>query len=81
LAEGEVVAFAPGGDGAHQLINATEQPVRYLMASSGADADVVTYPDSGKIGARGGGFGVPGAVTYVLPTAAAVGYFDGEPDE
>jgi hypothetical protein len=55
--------------------------VRYLMASSGADADVVTYPDSGKIGARGGGFGVPGAVTYVLPTAAAVGYFDGEPDE
>jgi uncharacterized cupin superfamily protein len=81
LAEGEVVAFPPGGDGAHQLINRTQQPVRYLMASSGADADVVTYPDSGKIGARGGGFGVPGAVTYVLPTAAAVGYFDGEPDE
>ena len=81
LAEGEVVAFAPGGDGAHQLINRTQQPVRYLMASSGADADVVSYPDSGKIGARGGGFGEPGAVSHVFPATAAVGYFDGEPDE
>jgi uncharacterized cupin superfamily protein len=81
LGEGEVVAFAAGSEGAHQLINATDQPVRYLIASSGADADVVIYPDSGKVGARGGGFGAPGAVSYVLPTAAAVDYFDGEGGE
>jgi hypothetical protein len=51
-----------------------------IVLSSGADADVVIYPDSGKVGARGGGFGAPGALSYVLPTAAAVGYFDGEGD-
>jgi len=78
LAPGEVVAFAPGRDGAHQLINNTGEPVRYLMAASSADADLVEYPDSGKIVARGGSFGGPDAVSYTLSGAEQVDYFDGE---
>jgi uncharacterized cupin superfamily protein len=78
LAEGEVVAFPPGRAGAHQLINRTQEPVRFLMLSSKALADVVEYPDSGKIGARGGDFGGPDAVRYVLPMEPQLDYFEGE---
>jgi uncharacterized cupin superfamily protein len=78
LAEGEVVAFLPGRGGAHQLINATDEPVRYLMVSTSAGADVIEYPDSGKIAAQGGAWGEPEAVSYLLSTAQQVGYFDGE---
>ncbi len=78
LEPGEVVAFPIGRDGAHQLINNTDAPVRYLMASSSAPADLIEYPDSGKIGARGGGFGAVGAVAYTLSSAGQLGYFDGE---
>jgi uncharacterized cupin superfamily protein len=81
LAAGEVVAFPPGRDSAHQLINNTQEPVRYLMVSSHADADFVEYPDSGKLGARAGAFGTPGAVTHILSTAEQLGYFDGEGGE
>jgi uncharacterized cupin superfamily protein len=79
LIEGEVVAFLPGRDGAHQLINATDEPVRYLMVSTSAGADVIEYPDSGKIAAQGGEWGAPEAVAYLLSTDRQVGYFDGEP--
>ena len=79
LAPGEVVAFPPGRDGAHQLINAGAEPVRYLMASSTALADVIEYPDSGKVAAQGGEWGTPAAVSHLLSTAEQLGYFDGEP--
>jgi uncharacterized cupin superfamily protein len=52
LAEGDVVCFARGKDGAHQLINRTEAPIRVLMLSSMILPEIVEYPDSGKIGAR-----------------------------
>ena len=81
LAEGEVVAFAPGRDGAHQLINDSDAVVRYVVVSTTASADLVEYPDSNKIAAMGGGFRAPGAVSYMLSTAKQLGYFDGEPDE
>ena len=78
LAAGEVVSLAAGRDGAHQLINNTDTPVRYLMASSSAAADLIEYPDSGKIGARGGSFGAPDSVSYMLAGGEQLGYFDGE---
>jgi uncharacterized cupin superfamily protein len=80
LAEGEVVAFPAGRAGTHQLINATSEPVRYLMASTTAGADVIEYPDSGKIAAQGGQWGTPEAVAHLLSTAEQIGYFDGEPE-
>jgi uncharacterized cupin superfamily protein len=78
LEEGEVVSFPPGREGAHQLINASDAPVRYLMASSKATADLIEYPDSGKIAAQGGDWGSPGSVSHLLSTEHQLGYFDGE---
>jgi uncharacterized cupin superfamily protein len=80
LEPGEVVAFPAGGESAHQLINRGEGPVRYLMASTRAAADVIEYPDSGKVAAHGGEWGTPHAVSHLLSTEHPLGYFDGEPD-
>jgi uncharacterized cupin superfamily protein len=44
LAQGEVVAFLRGEQGAHQLLNRTEQTVRFLAFSTNGDPDVVIYP-------------------------------------
>ena len=52
LAEGDVVCFRRGRDGAHQVRNDTEAPVRVLMLSTLLKPDIVEYLDSGKIGAR-----------------------------
>jgi uncharacterized cupin superfamily protein len=80
LAEGEVVACPPGRAGAHQLINRGDAVARFLVLSSKALADVIEYPDSGKISAQGGEWGTPEAIAYMLPTEPEVGYFEGEPE-
>lgn len=51
LAEGDVVAFPRGEDGAHQISNGTETPLRVLMLSTLLSPDVIEYLDSGKIAA------------------------------
>jgi len=49
LTEGDVVAFPRGKDGAHQIINRTDAPVRVLMLSSMIGPEVIEYIDSGKV--------------------------------
>ena len=49
LAEGDVVAFRRGKDGAHQVRNGTDSPIRVLMLSTMLAPDVVEYLDSGKV--------------------------------
>src|SRR5438067_5934655 len=49
LREGDVVCFPRGKDGAHQIINGTDSPIRVLMLSSMIGPDIVEYLDSGKI--------------------------------
>ncbi len=48
LEPGEVVAFPVGPDGAHQLINNSDEPARFIAVSAGDDTDVVIYPDTGE---------------------------------
>jgi uncharacterized cupin superfamily protein len=52
LREGDVACFPRGKDGAHQVSNRTDGPIRVLMLSSLIFPEVVEYLDSGKIGAR-----------------------------
>lgn len=54
LAEGDVVHFPTGPAGAHTLDNRTDEPVRYLMASSRGDAlyEIAEYPELGKVTAQ-----------------------------
>jgi uncharacterized cupin superfamily protein len=49
LAEGDVVCFRRGQEGAHQVINRTESPARVLMLSTVISPEVIEYLDSGKI--------------------------------
>ena len=52
LDEGEAVHFALGADGAHGLKNETQEPVRYLVASTISSPEVVEYPDLRQITAQ-----------------------------
>jgi uncharacterized cupin superfamily protein len=52
LKEGDVVCFRRGKEGAHQIINATEAPVRVLLLSSMVEPDIVEYLDTGKVYAQ-----------------------------
>jgi uncharacterized cupin superfamily protein len=77
LEEGEVVAFSRGESGGHQLVNRTEQTVRFLAFSTSGEPDIVSYPDSGKLGAferlpAGGG------LRTMFRMSDAVDYHDGE---
>jgi uncharacterized cupin superfamily protein len=77
LGEGEVVSFPRGEHGAHQLINRTQRPARFLAASTNGDPDIVVYPDSGKVSAaqrlpQGSG------LQAMFRCADTVDYYDGE---
>lgn len=63
LPPGEVVAFPVGEEGAHQIVNRTDEPVRAVVVSTMIAPEVNLYPDSGKLmaatrapGAVGEGF-------------------------
>ncbi|MDX1455448.1 MAG: cupin domain-containing protein [Gammaproteobacteria bacterium] len=71
---GDMIA-APVGS-AHQIINTSDAPIRYLAFSSGEKTDVVTYPDSGKVLAYTEGFGEP--MFHITRQDDAVGYYEGE---
>jgi uncharacterized cupin superfamily protein len=51
LTEGDVVAFRRGKEGAHQVRNDTDAPIRVLMLSTLLAPDIVEYLDSGKVSA------------------------------
>lgn len=77
LSEGEVVSFPRGETGAHQLVNRSSTPVRFLAVSTNGEPDIVLYPDSGKLGAverlpRGGG------LRAFFRLADVVDYYEGE---
>jgi uncharacterized cupin superfamily protein len=50
LRPGDVVVFREGPEGAHQVRNDTDEPIRVLIASTKQVPDAAVYPDSGKIG-------------------------------
>jgi uncharacterized cupin superfamily protein len=77
LRRGEVVSFRRGERGGHQLVNRTDETIRFLAISTNGDPDLVIYPDSGKLGAAerqpaGGG------LSAWFRIGDAVDYYDGE---
>jgi uncharacterized cupin superfamily protein len=52
LEEGESVYFPLGAEGAHGLTNETDEPVRFLMASTLSSPEVCEYPDLRQITAQ-----------------------------
>ncbi|MGH3111148.1 MAG: cupin domain-containing protein [Gaiellaceae bacterium] len=52
LAEGEVVHFPRGPDGAHAVRNESDAPARFVMVSDRPSPEVAEYPDLGQITAQ-----------------------------
>jgi uncharacterized cupin superfamily protein len=79
MEEGEVVSFLVGEEGAHQIVNRTAEPVRFL-AISNQQPDIIVRPDSESVSVgerrpEGGG------LSLHFRTADSVGYFDLEEDD
>ena len=49
LAEGDVILFPVGPEGAHQLSNRGDAPVRYLVTSNRPSPEAVEYPDTRQL--------------------------------
>jgi uncharacterized cupin superfamily protein len=49
LQPGDFAHFPKGPDGAHQMINRSDEPARYVVASSNVAPEICEYPDSGKV--------------------------------
>jgi len=76
IGPGDFVSFPAGGP-AHQLLNDGAEPLVYLGMAAVSGADVVEYPESGKVACAVGTW--PDVKRFVFRKDAQVDYFDGEP--
>jgi uncharacterized cupin superfamily protein len=51
LSAGSVVHFSPGPEGAHTVMNRSDEPVRYVMVGAHTSPDIVEYLDEGAFAA------------------------------
>lgn len=73
---GDVICCPTGGpETAHQIVNDSDAELAYLSVSTMMPAEVCEYPDSGKVGAFGGG------LKHMTRSADGVDYWVGEIDE
>jgi uncharacterized cupin superfamily protein len=70
----EMVFFPAGPDGAHQIRNDTDEPVRVLMWSTVLTPTATAYPDSDKVAIWTG----IKAEDLIVRRSSGVDYFDGE---
>lgn len=54
LEAGDYVALPIGEEGAHRVINDSDEPLRYLTTSTMRDPDITVYPDADAIGVFAG---------------------------
>jgi uncharacterized cupin superfamily protein len=74
LEPGDLAVFPEGPEGAHQLINRTDELCRVLLLSSKSPLAVVHYPDSGKVGV----FTPARGYETMLKNGPNLDYWDGE---
>lgn len=72
---GDLIA-APAGGEAHQIINTGKGTLRYLAFSAEGPADIVEYPDSGKVMIEAGAY--PNRTIEALGRLTPAEYYDGE---
>ena len=77
ISAGMFIAFPPGPDHPHQLINTSDRDLRYLCVSTMEYPEIAEYPDSGKIGAYVGGVS-EGGFRALYRKEGNVPYYDGE---
>ena len=81
--KGDFISLPPGRDSAHQILNDSKAPLRYLAVSTMLVPEAVEYPDSGKIGVIAGTAGArapgPDSLRHFTFAKDAVDYWEGEP--
>ena len=82
VSEGDYATFPARAEGAHQVVNTSDSPLRYLFFSTITELDVMIYPDSGKvgvfIGAAPGGSKEKRTVSGFFRQGDEVDYYEGE---
>jgi uncharacterized cupin superfamily protein len=79
LEPGDVVHFPRGAAGAHQVVNRSEEPARYVVADTKVSPEVVEYPDSRKFAAMARTESQQGGVFWTVHRLAnEVDFFEGE---
>jgi len=73
LRAGDVTCFAIGPDGAHQMRNDSDAPVRFAMPSSSGEGYIAIRPDSNTAFVDGPGF------SEIVPLDESLDYWDREP--
>ncbi|MGH7765984.1 MAG: cupin domain-containing protein [Candidatus Binatia bacterium] len=77
VSAGTFIAFPPGADHPHQLINASERDLKYLCVGTMEYPDITEYPDSNKIGALTSAPQDPGFRAFYRKNSNLL-YYDGE---
>jgi len=79
---GDVCSAPRGGpDKAHQIVNTSDKPVKYLGISTSCDPDVIEYPDSGRFAAMAVAPGrsfMDAHLRYIGRKENSMDYWDGE---
>src|SRR5215813_2533138 len=74
---GHYIAFLAGPEHAHQMINRSDAPLRYLVVSTMMPLEISHYPDTGKVGLIAMGPPTVRRFGFLKET----GYWDGEETE
>jgi uncharacterized cupin superfamily protein len=82
IRKGDFISLPPGREWAHQIVNDSRVPLRYLAVSTMEVPEVAEYPDSGKLGVFTGtapGHRPPkGALRLFTRLKDRVEYWEGE---
>ena len=80
IGAGDWIAFPPGPEHPHQMINDTDEPLVYVCVSALLQkVDVVGYPDSRKVAASAGTFEKP-IHRWISKQGESLDYWADEPD-
>ncbi len=75
---GDALVFRRGPEGAHQVINNSADPARFVMFSTMVEPEIAEYPDNGNIGVFAGrapGAGGPAHLERFIDGSAERDYF------
>ena len=82
IRKGDFISLPPGRDSAHQIVNDSKAPLRFLAVSTMELPEVVEYPDSGKLGVSAGTHGGRPAseetIRHFTRLTDGVDYWEGE---
>lgn len=78
MTAGDAELFKRGAGGAHQVINTSAAPARFIMFSTLVYPEVAEYPDSGNIGVVDDARGGQEPLMRFLDGSAERDYFEGD---